>query len=169
MRGLRTVGVITIGRRVVGAVEGSSNVGGERIEPCRIVGLANLSRDPAQNLRVLAIIRVGGQRNRRVLRVTRRIRPDVIPVAQSIWIIKEVADRLILQVVKIVCHHGIIVAQQGVIAGKKVMLPGNDDDRTAPFRRVAKSAAEHREFRRNVGHQARAGRSLAVGHVLLGF
>ena len=116
-------------------------------------------------MRVLAIIGIGRQGDRRVLRIARGVGANVIPVPQAVRVIQEVIDGLILEVAEIIRHRARIGVQQRVIARKQIMLPGDENHRTSPFGGVPVAAAENGEFGSDAGDQARAGRGLAVGHV----
>jgi hypothetical protein len=68
--GLGTRRVITVGRRIIGAVESRANVGRQQTEPAGVAGVTQLRGRLRQNLRVLTIIGVRRQRNGRVLRIS---------------------------------------------------------------------------------------------------
>ena len=113
----------------------------------------------------------GGQRDGCELRDPGLVRAKVIPIAQAV--VDDLVRRTGTEVGDVMFHRVVVRAEELEVAAEFVLLPRHEDERGAPFRRIAKGiaemvrvilGAEDGVFRRDVGHETIG--ELRIGDVI---
>ena len=133
-------------------VEGGFDRARELFEPRGVRRPAQNVRHARQELQVVVVDRGRGEPERCELGRPGRIRPQVVPVPETL--VQEMPARLTAEVLGIARHHRVGALHGAPVAVPFVDQPGQDDARASPLGRVAESPLEGDELRRDVGDEA---------------